>query len=287
MPSAKGTGSARGRAPTPSPKAQKGASIQSGAADSRIIENASVKTKLGLQQKQFSEACYAFWLGGAYIKNAEPQGDHGFCQVTQCIPEVVEAMSASIKETGSLKLFNVNVVDDDPHEMIARGQYVMSQFCPLAQNCALLVNGYLAGGPAVTAARSNFPMQFLHYHGTGHGAVASPQTQRGSTAFVHIKLSRVMGANGIHAGTMGFSKMEGDASYKEIASKLQDDVADGPHYRQEWQAMKPHVRDCSGAATLAKDLAQSSFDASRSLDSLTLMLRRAIEEAHRARIPTA
>eukprot|EP00971_Amphidinium_carterae_P042016 825469-Amphidinium_carterae.1 len=101
--------------------------------------------------------------------------------------------------------------------MIARGKYCLSQFGPLAENCAFLVDGYVAGGTAVTVARRNFPKQFLHYHRAGHGAVTSPQTQRGYTAFVHTKLSRVIGASGIHVGTMSFGKMEGDASDKNIA----------------------------------------------------------------------
>ena len=73
----------------------------------------------------------------------------------------------------------------------------MSQFGPLAENCAFLVDGYVAGGTAVTVARRNFPKQLLHYHRAGYGAVTGPQTQRGYTAFVHTKLSRVQGASGI------------------------------------------------------------------------------------------
>ena len=33
--------------------------------------------------------------------------------------------------------------------MIARGEYIMSQFGPLAEYCAFLVDGYVAGGNAV------------------------------------------------------------------------------------------------------------------------------------------
>merc|ERR1719242_1130453 len=121
--------------------------------------------------------------------------------------------------------------------MIARGKYCLSQFGPLAENCAFLVDGYVAGGTAVTVARRNFPKQFLHYHRAGHGSVTSPQTQRGYTAFVHTKISRVIGASGIHVGTMSFGKMEGDASDKGIAYMLQQDEADGPYYHQEWEGM--------------------------------------------------
>merc|ERR1719460_841510 len=206
-----------------------------------LVVGTIIKPKLGLQPKPFGEACYAFWLGGDFIKNDEPQGNQVFCQMNECIPEVVKAMRACIKETGEQKLFSANITADDPAEMIARGKYVLGQFGPLAENCALLVDGYVAGGTGITTCRRNFPDQFLHYHRAGHGAVTSPQTQRGYTAFVHTKMSRIQGASGIHVG-----KMEGDSSDKNIAFMLQDDEADGPYYHQEWQGMKQTTPIISG-----------------------------------------
>jgi len=164
----------------------------------------------------------------------------------ECIPEVVKAMRKAMAETGQGKLFSANITADDPNEMIARGKYILTQMGPMAENVAFLVDGYVAGGTAVTVARRNFPKQFLHYHRAGHAAVTSPQTQRGYTAFVHTKLSRVQGASGIHTGTMSFGKMEGDASDKNIGLMLQNDVADGPYFRQEWQGMKQTTPIISG-----------------------------------------
>merc|ERR1712137_437253 len=74
----------------------------------------------------------------------------------------------------------------------------------------------------------------------------SPQTQRGYTAFVHTKISRIIGASGIHVGTMSFGKMEGDASDKNIAFMLQEDEADGPYYHQTWEGMKQITPIISG-----------------------------------------
>ena len=133
--------------------------------------------------------------------------------MNECIAEVLEAIHACIKETGVLKLLSANTTADDPDEVVSRGKYIMSQFGPLAENCAFLVDGYVAGGTAVTVACRSCPKQFLHYHRAGHGAVTSPQTQRGHTAFVHTKISRIIGASGIHTGTMSFGKfMQGDGS---------------------------------------------------------------------------
>ena len=137
-------------------------------------------------------ACYSFWQGGDFIKNDEPQGNQAFCQMNECIPEVVKAMRACIKETGSSKLFSANITADDPNEMIARGKYVLSQSGSLSENCAFLVDGYVAGGTAVTCAIRNFPQQFLHYHRAGHGSVTSPQTQRGYTSTTGSLVSSVL-----------------------------------------------------------------------------------------------
>merc|ERR1712008_211119 len=69
-----------------------------------------------------------------------------------------------------------------PVEMTVLGKYVLSQFGPLDETAIPLVDGYGAGGPAITVAR--------------------PRTQRGYTAFVCTKISRILGAGGIHVGTM-------------------------------------------------------------------------------------
>merc|ERR1719323_1702664 len=177
-----------------------------GTSDGGLVVGTIIKPKLGLKPKPFGEACYAFWQGGDFIKNDEPQGNQVYCQMSDCIPEVVSAMRACIEETGVAKLFSANITADDPAEMVARGKYILSQFGPLSENCAFLVDGYVAGGTAVTVARRNFPKQFLHYLRAGHGAVTSPQTQRGYTAFVHTKISRVIGASGIHVGTMSLAR---------------------------------------------------------------------------------
>merc|ERR1711987_19530 len=79
-----------------------------------------------------------------FIKNDEPQGNQIFCQMNECIPEVVKAMRACIKETGEAKLFSANITADDPVEMIARGKYVLAQFGPMAELTALLVDGCVA-----------------------------------------------------------------------------------------------------------------------------------------------
>ena len=79
-----------------------------GTKDGGLVVGTIIKPKLGLQPKPFGEACYAFWVGLAtiaffwygfrmddFIKNDDPQSNHIFCQMNECIPMVVKAVRAS------------------------------------------------------------------------------------------------------------------------------------------------------------------------------------------------
>jgi ribulose-bisphosphate carboxylase large chain len=214
--------------------------------DGGLIVGTIVKPKLGLQPEPFARACREFWLGGDFIKNDEPQGNQLFAPLKRTIGFVAEAMRRAQDETGQPKLFSANITADDPFEMIARGEYILETFAENADHIAFLVDGYVAGPAAVTTARRRFPNQFLHYHRAGHGAVTSPQSRRGYTAFVLAKMARMQGASGIHTGTMSFGKMEGAREDRAMAYMLERDVAEGPYFRQSWQGMKPTVPIVSG-----------------------------------------
>ena len=211
-----------------------------------MVVGTIIKPKLGLRPQPFADAAYEFWLGGDFIKNDEPQGNQVFAPLVETMTAVADAMRRAQDATGEAKLFSANITADDPFEMIARGERILEIFGENANHVAFLVDGYVAGATAVTTCRRQFPNQFLHYHRAGHGAVTSPQTMRGYTAFVHCKMSRLQGASGIHTGTMGYGKMEGENADKNIAYMLERDAADGPYYHQEWLGMKATTAIISG-----------------------------------------
>ncbi len=218
----------------------------------RPIENGGyiagtiIKPKLGLRPKPFAEAAYQFWLGGDFIKNDEPQGNQTFCPTKEVMPLIADSLKRAQDETGEAKLFSANITADDHNEMVARGEYILETFGPDADKVAFLVDGYVGGPGMVTTARRWFPNQYLHYHRAGHGAVTSPSAKRGYTAFVLAKMSRLQGASGIHVGTMGYGKMEGEADDKVIAYMIERDECQGPVYNQKWYGMKPTTPIISG-----------------------------------------
>jgi ribulose-bisphosphate carboxylase large chain len=211
-----------------------------------MVVGTIIKPKLGLRPQPFADACYQFWLGGDFIKNDEPQGNQVFAPLKETMRLVADAMKRAQDETGQAKLFSANITADDPAEMLARGHYILETFAENASHVAFLVDGYVAGPTAVTTCRRNFPGQFLHYHRAGHGAVTSSQSKRGYTVLVHMKMARLIGASGIHTGTMGYGKMEGDPSEKMVAYMLERDQAEGPYYRQDWCGMKSCTPIISG-----------------------------------------
>jgi ribulose-bisphosphate carboxylase large chain len=214
--------------------------------DGGYIAGTIIKPKLGLRPKPFAEAAYQFWLGGDFIKNDEPQGNQVFSPMKETIPLVAEAMKRAQDETGEAKIFSANITADDHAEMIARGEFVLEAFGENANHVAFLVDGYVGGPGMVTTARRYFPNQYLHYHRAGHGAVTSPSSKRGYTALVLAKMSRLQGASGIHVGTMGYGKMEGEQDDRIIAYMIERDSVDGPFYHQEWYGMKPTTPIISG-----------------------------------------
>jgi ribulose-bisphosphate carboxylase large chain len=211
-----------------------------------FIVGTIIKPKLGLRPQPFAQAAYEFWRGGDFIKNDEPQGNQVFARLKETITAVADAMRRVQDETGQPKLFSANITADDYREIIARGEFILETFAENADHVAFLVDGYVAGPTAITTARRYFPRQYLHYHRAGHGAVTSPQTQRGYTAFVLAKMARLQGASGIHVGTMSYGKMEGEKGDTGIAYMIERDSADGPYFHQEWQGMRPTTPIISG-----------------------------------------
>lgn len=211
-----------------------------------LIVGTIIKPKLGLVPEKFAQACYEYWLGGDFIKNDEPQANQPFAPYEKTMRLVSDAMKRAQDETGEAKLFSANISADDPFEVLRRGELVLEIFGENASHVAFLIDGFIMGTTGITLVRKYFPNQFLHYHRAGHAMVTSPQSMRGYTSYVHMKIARIQGASGIHTGTMGYGKMEGSPEDKILANVLIDEEVQGTYYFQKWYGMKSTTPIISG-----------------------------------------
>lgn len=209
-----------------------------------LVIGAVINPAPGMQPEAFAEACSDFWRTGDLVVSDFLRGDQASGHVHDYLPGVAEAMTLCVKSQGTAKLLSAKVTGDDPEEVVARARRVLGHLGPLAENCGLLVDGYVGGIAAVTAVRRSFPEQFLHYRCLD--ATPTPQGRRGYTDFVRAKIARVMGASGVDVSTRCFAEGDGHADGQQLVRMLQADEADGPCYRQDWDGMRPASPVISG-----------------------------------------
>ncbi len=200
----------------------------------RPILGTIIKPKIGLTASEYAELCHDFWVGGGdFVKNDEPQADQDFAPFTQTVDAVKAAMDLSEDKTGHTKVHSFNVSSPDFETMLKRADYV--QKVMNKGSYAFLIDGITAGWTAVQTLRRTYPEVFLHFHRAGHGAFTRKENPFGFTVPVLTKLARLAGASGIHTGTAGVGKMDGDSTEDVTAMhqglKLQ---ADGQYFRQTW-----------------------------------------------------
>ncbi|MFA5061495.1 MAG: ribulose-bisphosphate carboxylase [Candidatus Pacearchaeota archaeon] len=201
----------------------------------RPILGAIIKPKIGLTASEYAEVCFKFWTGGGdFVKNDEPQADQDFCEYEKMIKFVKKAMDRAVKITGKKKIHSFNVSSADFDEMIRR--------CELIRNAgfekgsyAFLIDGITAGWMAVQTLRRRYPDVFIHFHRAGHGAFTRKENVFGFSVLVLSKLARLAGASGVHTGTAGIGKMEGD-TYEDITSakSILYNYTRGHFFEQSW-----------------------------------------------------
>lgn len=202
-----------------------------------------IKPKIGLTPNEYAELCYDFWVGGGhFVKNDEPQADQSYAPFIATVDAVKNAMDMAEDRTGRTKVHSFNVSAPDFDEMIRRADYVKKVMNP--GSYAFLVDGITAGFTAVQTIRRRYPEVFLHFHRAGHGAFTRKENPFGFTVPVLTKFARLAGASGIHTGTAGVGKMDGDSHVDMMA--INDCLrleSQGDHFKQVWSTVPSEDMD--------------------------------------------
>lgn len=209
----------------------------------RPILGTIIKPKIGLTANEYAELCYDFWAGtGDFVKNDEPQADQDFAPFKPMVDAVRSAMDRAEDKTGKTKIHSFNISAPDFDTMIARADYVVSKMKP--GSFAFLVDGITAGWTAIQTIRRRYPDVFLHFHRAGHGAFTRKENPFGFTVSVMTKFARLAGASGIHTGTAGVGKMDGDDT--EDVRAMQQCLrveSQGEFFKQVWAKIPASDQD--------------------------------------------
>ncbi|CAE7024917.1 Psmb7 [Symbiodinium natans] len=207
----------------------------------------------GLLPEELGATCARVWKDFDLIRSDDHHLNQVYCPVEEAIPQVATALRTCIEAADQQKFFLATLAADDPAEMVARAKFVLESFGPLAPNCGFQLAGAPGGLGTLTALRRAFPSQFLHYHAAGSVAAQSLQTRRGYSAFVHSKLSRILGASSalvaidLKASSVASLLDPGPKeALRKVVSALCDDDSRGMHFQQQWEAMKQALPVISG-----------------------------------------
>lgn len=201
----------------------------------RPILGAIIKPKIGLTASEYANVCFDFWVGGGdFVKNDEPQANQDFCEYKKMVGLVKKAMDKAVKRTGKKKVHSFNVSSADFDEMIRRCELIRKAGFEKG-SYAFLIDGITAGWMAVQTLRRRYPDVFVHFHRAGHGAFTRKENVFGFSVLVLSKFARIAGASGVHSGTAGIGKMEGNEKEDIVSAKsLLHSCSKGHFFEQSW-----------------------------------------------------
>ena len=185
----------------------------------RPLVGTIVKPKLGLKTKDHSKVAYDAWRGGCdIVKDDENLSSQNFNNFYERVKETLKMRDRAEKETGEKKVYMVNVTAET-NEMLKRmkfvkqhgGEYVMVD---------ILTIGW-SGLQTVRDANEKMKL-VLHAHRAGHAAFT--KGNNGISMMVIAKLSRLVGMDQLHIGTivgkMGETEKEVMENYSACTGKM-------------------------------------------------------------------
>jgi len=206
-----------------------------------------IKPKMGLNPRDHAQVAYQAWSGGCdIVKDDENLANQKFNSFYKRIPLTLKARDKAEKETGEKKIYMPNITAPF-EEMIKRAEFVKEHGGEY-----VMVDIITVGWSALQELR-NYDKKLklvLHEHRAGHAAFTR-NPKHGISMLVVAKLSRTIGFDQLHAGTI-VGKMEGGKEEViDIVNALTKDVTpergqSGLTLGQDWYGTKPVFPVASG-----------------------------------------
>ena len=210
----------------------------------RPLVGTIVKPKVGLTAKQHAKVAYDAWVGGLdVVKDDENLTSMKFNKFKERIKETLKMRDKAEKETGERKMYMPNTTAETL-EMLKRADYVKKNGGEYA-----MIDIITAGFSALQTLRNHMEKnkQVIHAHRAMHAAFTRNK-RHGITMLVISKLSRLIGVDQLHIGTI-VGKMAGQKlDVEETEDEIEEGLVtkQGHILEQKWYNIKPIFAVASG-----------------------------------------
>lgn len=199
----------------------------------RPLVSAVVKPKVGLSPKEFADAAFEAWIGGAdVVLDDENMVDQDQCPFYERVNRVIEARRRAENKTGERKLYFPNI-SARLSEMYARGKYVRE-----IGGRGVMVDVLTVGFSGIQFIREQELGVIIH----GHRSLPTAFTQlehHGISMLVIAKISRLAGIDQLHTGTV----------YKREGNQREEVLGVTNFLKRYWYGIRPVMPFESGGLT--------------------------------------
>ncbi len=207
----------------------------------RPILGSVIKPKIGLRTKDHARIAHDIWTGGCdFVKDDENLSSQKFNPFYERFLKTIEMRDLAQSETGEKKVYYINITAETK-EMLKRAQFVKDHGGEY-----IMIDIITAGWSALQTVRNeNFGLA-IHAHRAMHAAF-DRNLRHGISMMVIAKLSRLIGVDQIHTGTI-IGKLEGGSEVIDIDYEMrhQEVKAHNNVLQQKWHHIKPVLPVASG-----------------------------------------
>lgn len=177
-----------------------------------------IKPKLGLKTKDHAKVAYEAWAGGCdVVKDDENLSSQRFNPFDDRVVQTLEMRDRAEEETGEMKVYMINVTAET-EEMLKRAQFVKDH-----GGRYLMIDILTCGFSALQTLRENDFGLVIHAHRAGHAAFTK-NPKHGISMKVIAKVSRIIGVDQLHVGTVVGKMSETKEEVSENCEALKTDM---------------------------------------------------------------